>query len=190
MKAVAVLGSPRNDGNSTKIASTFLEACKANGYSTESYILNDLNFKGCQACMKCKTGSEKCVVSDGLTKVLEAIESADIIVLASPIYFGQISGQMKCFVDRTFSYLKPDFQTASDQCRLAPGIKCLFILTQGDTDPKSFQNVYTEYAEMYKAYGFEMHCIRGFGLNNKTEAETGGFLLEEAVDLANKLCKK
>ncbi len=188
MKAVAVLASPRTDGNSAKIASTFMEACKQKGCDTQCYALNNLEFKGCQACMKCKTVMDKCGYIDQLTDVLEAVSSTDILVLAAPIYFGQVNGQAKCFIDRTYSFLKPDFISNPNASRIAPGKKMVLILTQGDPGLSTYDQVFADCAETFKGYGFEVHGIRGAGLNDKNEAEAKGFLLEEARKLADKLC--
>ena len=70
-----------------------------------------MNFKGCQGCGACKAEKEKCVVQDDLTQVLEAVRETDVLVLASPVYFADVTAQMKAFVDRTYSFLKPDFET-------------------------------------------------------------------------------
>jgi multimeric flavodoxin WrbA len=184
MKIVCVMGSPRKDGNSARIAQVFLNESEKIGASTQVFFLNNLVFKGCQACMKCKTGVEKCVVNDGLAPVLEAVMSADILVMASPIYYGQVSGQLKCFIDRTFSFLKPDYMANEKPSRLEPGKKCLFVITQGDPNPEMYANVYTEYASFFKWSGFEMQCLRGLGLMERTDAEQNKQLIEDTINLA------
>ena len=110
MKIVAVLGSPRPQGNSAGLARKFLGAARELGAEVQEYQLNKLNFQGCQGCRTCKTKSEACILEDDLAEVLAAIKEADLLVLASPVYFGEITGQMKLFFDRTYSYLQPGFQ--------------------------------------------------------------------------------
>ena len=110
MKIVAVLGSPRPQGNSAGLARQFLAAARELGAEVQEYQLNKLNFQGCQGCRTCKTKSEACILEDDLAPVLAAIKAADLLVLASPVYFGDLIGQMKCFFDRTYSYLQPRFQ--------------------------------------------------------------------------------
>jgi len=187
MKIVCVMGSPRKDGNSAKIAQSFTETAEEKGASIQSFVLNSLVFKGCQACMKCKTGMEECVINDSLAPVLAAVRESDVLVMTSPVYFGQITGQLKCFIDRTFSFLKPDYMTNDNPSRLEPGKKCVFILTQGDPSTDAHADVYTGYESFLKWYGYEMHCVRGTGLLNKTDAEFDEALLNEAKELARKI---
>ena len=125
MKLVCVHGSPRKTGNSSKIADRLCASIQAKGHIVKSYYLNRLKYIGCQSCMGCKGKSEICVLQDDLTEVLSEVKSADIIVLASPIFFGDLSAQMKGFIDRTYSYLKPDYTS-----RLFPGKKLVMILSQ------------------------------------------------------------
>ena len=82
MKIVTLLGSPRPKGNSTAIAKHFCETAEKLGAEIETFSLNKLKFRGCQACMTCKTKLEKCVLKDDLSLVLEAVESGakDFIV--------------------------------------------------------------------------------------------------------------
>lgn len=187
MKIACIMGSPRKDGNSASIAQSFIETAEARGASVQTFYLNDLSFKGCQACMKCKTAVEKCVVSDALAPVLEAVTGADILLMASPVYFGQITGQLKCFIDRTYSFLKPDYMTNNNPSRLNTGKKCVFVLTQGNPNTEMYADVYTNYATFLKWFGYEMHCIRGIGMIDRTDAEHNETLIGETRDLARSL---
>lgn len=185
-RLVCVLGSPRTPGNSETLAMKVAEKARSLGAEVRTYRLYDLNYKGCHGCMSCKTGSESCVVEDDLKPVLDAVASADAVVLASPIYFGDISGQLKCFVDRTFSYLVPDFFKTSNPSRLKPGKKLALILTQGDPN-ESAHNIVPEYEEIFRFMGFDTHSLRGLGLNAPTDAAGRAELLKEAEALAEKL---
>ena len=129
MKVIGIIGSPRAKSNSRILTEKSLEAAKELGAETEVFVLNKMNYKGCQACGGCKTKKDQCVLNDDLTSVLEAVREADAIVFASPVYYGEVSGQFKSFFDRTYSYFSSDFS-----CRLKPGKKVAIILTQGDPD--------------------------------------------------------
>lgn len=121
MNIVALYGSPRKKGNSASLASRFLEKAEELGAGTRSFYLNTMNIKGCQACMGCKTKKDHCIVKDDLADVLEAVRETDVLVLATPIYFGDVSAQLKMFIDRTYSYLVPDFLNSPEPSRLKPG---------------------------------------------------------------------
>lgn len=101
MKIVSLLGSPRTQGNSATIANRFTETAAKLGAETMTYELNRLAYQGCQGCYACKRGLEECVIEDDLTQVLAAVREADCVVLASAVYFGQITAQLKGFVDRS-----------------------------------------------------------------------------------------
>jgi len=167
MKIACLLGSPRTNGNSATIAQRFLDVAEALGAETETFILNTLSYRGCQACYACKTKLERCILKDDLSRVLEAVKEANALVMATPTYYGDISGQLKCFIDRTFSYLKPDYITNSQPSRLDPGKKLLFIITQGSPDETMFDHVFPLYDRFFKWYGFsESKLIRACGVGS------------------------
>ena len=165
MKIACILGSPRAKGNSATIAQAFLAAAEKNGATVETFPLNGLVYKGCQSCMACKTTQDACAVQDALTPVLEAVRAADILVMTSAVYMAHVTGQLKSFIDRTYSFLKPDYLTTPNPSRLAPGKKAVFILTQGAPDEKMFADIQTKMEHLLTWYGFEkIETIRGLGL--------------------------
>ncbi|MDQ7096114.1 flavodoxin family protein [Desulfosporosinus sp. PR] len=110
MKLIAVCGSARKQGNTAKMLHQVIEGAKSVGAETEFVNLFDLNYKGCSSCYACKLKNSKsfahCVQKDDLKPLLERIEQSDVIVLGSPIYYGNLSGQMRSFTDRLlFQYL-------------------------------------------------------------------------------------
>ncbi|HMK61881.1 MAG TPA: flavodoxin family protein [Dissulfurispiraceae bacterium] len=164
MKIVCLFGSPRINGNSAAIARRFLDIAEELGAEVETFLLNKLSYRGCQACYACKTKLDKCILDDDLSNVLEAVRSADMVVMSTPTYYGDVSGQLKCFIDRTFSYLKPNYLTEKEPSRLDPGKKLLFIITQGSPDENLFGHIFPLYDRFFKWYGFaESKLIRVCG---------------------------
>ncbi|MFH1217835.1 MAG: flavodoxin family protein [Pseudomonadota bacterium] len=164
MKITCVLGSPRKTGNSSTIAGHFLQIAADKGAETESFLLNTLNVKGCQACYSCKKTSDKCVVRDDLAAVLDSVRQADVLVMASPTYYGEVSSQLKAFIDRTFSFLVPDFLSSPNPSRLNPGKTLVFILTQAQPDERMFDDIFPRYEKFFKWYGYsDSHLIRVCG---------------------------
>ena len=101
----------------------------------ETFSLNELNYRGCQACMACKTKLDRCVLKDDLEPVLDAVRQTDVLVLASPVYFGEVTSQTKGFIDRTFSFLTPEFKTnPQNMSRLVGGKSLVFIQVQTAED--------------------------------------------------------
>ena len=187
MKIVCVLGSPRERGNSAVIVKRFCETAEKKGADIESFTLNSLNFKGCQGCMACKEKSERCVVKDDLEQVLDSIYDTDILVLASPVYMGSVTGQLKCFIDRTFSFLTPDFKTSSDPSRLPKGKKALIVTTQGAPE-SMFGEVPQQLEMMLNRHGFsEVKIIRGCEIRDIGDAEKDESVMDMAVQAAEQL---
>lgn len=162
MKITHIAGSPRKNGNSMRMARRFLTHAEENGAEIKSYILNQMNFKGCQGCYLCKTKFEKCALEDDLSEVLDRLFDTDLLILSTPVYFFDVSGQMKCFIDRCFSLAKPDYQTNPDPVRLPKGKKLVFIQTQGAEEDRH-KDVFEKYIDFFKISGFEnVTVIRAF----------------------------
>ncbi len=183
MKIVAVLGSPRPKGNSALMAEAFLEVARERGADIEVYRLNQMDIKGCQGCGQCKAASEICVVEDDLTPVYESIRGADLLVLASPVYFGDLSAQMKCFWDRTYAWFNPDFTS-----RLAPGKKSVIFLAQGNPSEEMFNDIHSRYESWLKMYGFTDNLVvRAVGVREAGAVQDRPEPLEQAKKLVQQL---
>ncbi len=110
MSIVAVLSSPRKNGNTSTVVGMLVEELRASGKTVDVFDLNELkDMNGCHACKSCKTTS-KCAVNDDIQPILEAIRNAEGLILATPCYFGERSGQMKILNDRFYSFLGADFK--------------------------------------------------------------------------------
>ena len=188
MKIACLLGSPRKDGNSALIAGQFLATAEELGARTRSFFLNWMSYQGCQACNSCKEEFDYCVQMDDLTEALEAVREADVVVMASPVYFGDVSGQMKNFIDRTFSYFTPDFITNPNRSRLAPGKKLVFILAQGKPDANFFCDIFTRYKTFFTLFGFnDFHLIRAFGFSGPSDTADRSAILQHAREIARQV---
>lgn len=183
MKIATLLGSPRMDGNSASIAIRFTEKARKLGAEAEVFELNRLSYRGCQGCYACKKALDHCVLKDDLTEVLNSVRQADVVFLASPVYYGDVSAQLKGFIDRTYSYLKPDYITNPEPSRLAPK-KLFFALTQGHPDEALFADIYPRYSAFLKWMGFEeTTLIRACGIGPASIDEVPEQILLE-VDAA------
>lgn len=99
MKAVAIVGSPRKNGNTEIMAEYALQAIAEEGLDTELIRLAGLDIQPCDACMVCRKGNP-CPIKDDLLPVYHRVKEADAIILASPVYFGSATAQIKAFMDR------------------------------------------------------------------------------------------
>lgn len=105
MKKVFIMnGSPRENWNTAKMCKSFSDGLQTKGIETEIVNLYDIDFKGCRSCFACKLNGGKnfsrCAYPDELTSVLDKISHADGLVVASPIYFGDVTGVVRCFTER------------------------------------------------------------------------------------------
>ena len=192
MKKIAcVLGSPRKGGNTEVIANKILETAGELGATCKTFRLYDMTFKGCVACLACKKTTDFCVLKDDLTPLLEAVREADGLIVASPIYFGDITGPTKTFIDRLYWCLGPDYLTGHHTPRLAAGKKCVFVLSQGAPDEAAFADVFPKYERFFSPpwFGYETHLIRGTGLRVAGEAAQRQDLMQRAMELGRLLAQ-
>jgi multimeric flavodoxin WrbA len=136
MKAIAINGSPRKNWNTATLLQKALEGAQSMGAETEFIHLYDLNFKGCTSCFACKRKDNRhigqCAMKDDLTPVLEKIVACDVLFLGSPIYFGNISGEMHSFLERLmFSNLA---YTPSHGSLFTGKVSSAFIYTMNVSD--------------------------------------------------------
>jgi len=188
MKLVCLLGSPRRNGNSAAIADHIVQRAQELGAETETVYLNGLQYRGCQGCYVCKTTLERCVLNDDLAAVLESVREADALVMATPVYYGDVTGQLKNFIDRTFSYLVPDYYANPQPSRLTPGKRLAFVITQGQPDETRFSDVFPRYNGFFKWFGFEEGLlVRGCGLSDRSTVAKRIQLFEQADEVARRL---
>jgi multimeric flavodoxin WrbA len=108
--------------------------------------------------------------------------------MASPIYFGEVTSQLKGFIDRTFSYFVPDYAGNPNPSRLAPGKRLVFIQTQGQPDEKLYADVYPRYEYYFRWSKFEgNHLIRACGVHDKKDVADRKDIVKLAVETAEKI---
>ena len=100
MKNIVVLStSLRNNSNSAKLAEAFADGAEAAGHAVERISLKNKEMHFCICCLVCQT-TGKCVLADDVQAITEKVRDADIVVFATPIYYYEMSGQMKTLIDR------------------------------------------------------------------------------------------
>jgi multimeric flavodoxin WrbA len=190
MQVVCLLASPRVNGNSATMANWFCDEMAQHGATIQKFMLNKLDYRGCQACMTCKTKLDRCVLKDDLTAVLDAVRTADVLALATPVYYADISSQLKGFVDRSYSYLAPDFFSAETPCRLEPGKKLVFIQAQA-MDETQYDDIFPRYRTFFKFYGFrDCRLIRACSVGDIGAVSTRSDLETQTRQTARELSGK
>lgn len=100
MKVLTINGSPRKDGNSNVLCGQFLKGAAEAGHGTAEIRLAERKISPCMACYHCMEAGHKCAIRDDMEEILQKMLEADVIVLATPVYFYSLSAQMKMFIDR------------------------------------------------------------------------------------------
>ena len=171
MNIIGIVASPRKEGNTAFIIDKILEGARKQGAETQTWHFSDLDIKPCIGCLCChKDGAQGCVINDDMQELYVAIENADAIVLGSPVYMGQMSGQAKIFTDRLFAHISPRFSPHYKE--KAARKKMLLVFTQGNPDPGMFQ-VYFDYTKkMFQLLEFDMEdVIVVAGMRNEPASE-------------------
>ena len=102
MKCCILFSSPRKKGNTAMLLAPFTDEMKSLGWETEQFDLYSMDIRPCLACRGCQTDHSKvgCVQKDGMTDIFDSVLSADLILLASPIYSWYCTPPMKSALDR------------------------------------------------------------------------------------------
>lgn len=102
-KVLIISASPRRGGNSDLLSDQFKLGAEEEGHSVEKVFLKDIDINYCNACETCQNNGGVCVQKDDMSEVLDKMIAADVIVLATPVYFYTMNAQLKTFIDRTYA---------------------------------------------------------------------------------------
>ena len=104
MKKVLILSaSPRRCGNSDLLCDQFMQGAQQAGHSVEKIFLKDRKINYCTGCGTCSVKQKPCPLKDDMPKILDKMIQANVIVMATPVYFYTMNAQMKTLIDRCCS---------------------------------------------------------------------------------------
>ena len=101
MLVLAINGSPKPNGNTAQALNAALEPISRAGIQTCLKTVGGLNVRGCTGCGACRRGAA-CALDDGAGEIFELMRAADGLIIGSPVYYGGITGQLKCLLDRAY----------------------------------------------------------------------------------------
>ena len=108
-KIIVLNGSPRKNGNTSALVKAFRDGAESAGHSVTEFWLGGMKINGCRGCCAGgKNPESPCVQKDDIEQIYPAYKEADVVVLASPLYYWTISGQLKCAFDRLFAVAECD----------------------------------------------------------------------------------
>lgn len=158
MKLIAINGSPRKNWNTDTLLKEVIKGAEENGAEAKLIYLNNLNYKGCISCMACKLKDGKkpgrCNLNDDLTEVLDKIHEADALVIGSPIYWYDVTGLTRSFIERLlFQYLNYDNPTKPHSTpKKTAMIYTMNMAEQLHKEYKIDELIFNKYENMMKDY--------------------------------------
>ena len=159
MKILVLNGSPRVSGNTAAMVEAFVEGARKNGHAITVVPVCQKKIAGCLACEYCHTkGEGKCVQNDDMQEIYPVLAEAEMIVIASPIYYHSLTGQLQCAINRIYALDKPKNLK-----------KAALILSSGDKNVYDgamyeYQNSFLNYLKLEN-----MGVFTASGKQNKTE---------------------
>ena len=159
MNILVLNGSPRPNGNTAAMVEAFVEGAGENGHNITIVPICQKKIAGCLACEYCHTkGNGRCIQKDDMQEVYPVLEEAEMIVLASPVYYHGFTGQLQCAINRIYALDKPK--------KLK---KAALILSSGSDDVYGgavyeYKNSFLDYLKLE-----DMGIFTAFGKQNKSE---------------------
>ena len=172
-KVIVISTSLRRGSNSDMLADKFVEGAKAAGNDVEKISLVGKNIGFCRGCLACqKLG--RCVINDDVNDIMAKVLQADVVAWATPIYYYEMSGQMKTLIDRMNAMYEQDYQ-----------FRDIYLLTTAADDyeqaPKRAETGLTGWLDCYPKTRLAGSLFCG-GVNDPREIE-GNPKLQEAYEL-------
>jgi len=161
-KVLILSASPRKGGNSDLLCDQFMLGAKEAGNQTEKIFLRDKKIGYCIGCGSCFT-SKSCVQKDDMAEVLEKMIAADAIVMATPVYFYTMNGQMKTMIDRTC----PRYTEISNK-------EIYFIVTAADSKKQAMERT----LEGFRGFTYLLSGAKEKGIIYGTGAWNMGDIIE------------
>lgn len=172
-RVVVLVGSVRKCGNTDLLAQSFIEGASKNN-DVEVVSVADYKINPCIGCNSCFTREgNKCFQNDDMPKVYEKLKKADVLVIASPVYFYGISAQLKAIVDRLHTPMRNEFSIK----------KLALILVGAATLPELFDSIKIQYQLVLNFFHLEdagMVLVRGAKDKGDVKNSDG---LEKAYEL-------
>lgn len=108
-KIVILNGSPRKNGNTSALAESFAKGAEGAGNTVTEFFLDRMEIHGCKGCFGGHSSKEcPCVQKDDMAQIYPAVRECDVLVLATPLYYWNMSGQIRTAIDRLFALEEGD----------------------------------------------------------------------------------
>lgn len=150
---LGIVGSPRAKSNTGALLERVLAGAAAAGAQTELVVLRKLNYESCRHCGGCdKTG--RCVVEDDILELHANLRGAQHLVLASPIHFSGVSGEMKAMMDRAQAFWVARYRLKAPVSDVGGERRGVFVATCGGGDRRVFEWARHSVLAFFNSTGF------------------------------------
>ncbi|HHW48704.1 MAG TPA: flavodoxin family protein [Clostridiaceae bacterium] len=174
---VVVNGSPRKGGNTEALADAFVEGAKEAGHTVVKFNVARMKINGCLDCKHCFTHRGECAQKDEMQEIYKELYKADMLVLASPIYWWGFSAQLKAVIDRMFV----------NESKPLPIKSSALLLVCADTDATTVEPVISQYKKIISYTGWkDVGIIAQKGVSDKGDI-TGCQSLIDARELGRSI---
>jgi len=171
-KRILVLStSPRIGGNSETLADVFIKGAEEAGHETKKICLYDKKIEFCKGCLGCQT-TGKCILRDDAERIIAQMKAMDVLVFATPIYFYEMSGQMKTLLDRTNPLFPAEYE-----------FRDIYLLaTSADEEESSMEAAVKGWISCFEKSRLA-GVVRGTGADKKGAIEECGEALSAAYEM-------
>lgn len=161
-KIVLIGGSPREGANSDQVIKEAEKVITDSG--AEVFTIRQKEFGYCMACDTCKAGKAECAQKDDASYIIDKIKHCDGILLASPVYFGNIPGAVKTLIDRFYVLFQPKLGPQYDEKETK---RLGIVFSFGGGPYEKYAEVAEEVSDYFKVTGVNEHQVVLCGGNNE-----------------------
>jgi len=159
---VVLSGSPRKEGNTERLVAVFIDGAKSADKNVIVFRTADMKIGGCTGCEHCIKEKGVCAQKDDMPTILEELKTADTLILASPVYYFDMTAQLKLAIDRTYALLSVG----------TPIKKAALLMTCGDNTVEAAEGAVVTYKSICAYSKWEdAGVVIATGLHNPGEIE-------------------
>ncbi|EXG86779.1 NADPH-dependent FMN reductase [Clostridium sp. ASBs410] len=144
-KIVVFNGSPRKNGNTELLVDSFIEGANDSGNIVTKFNVGRMKINGCSDCKYCFSHVGECVQKDEMQEIYHALYNADMLVLASPVYWHGMTAQLKSTLDRMYV----------SSLKAMPITDAALLVVYGDTDTAAVDPTISHYKAITKYMGWQ-----------------------------------
>ena len=182
-KVMIMMGSPRKNGNIAALVEQVAEGSRSVGGEVDTIYLHGMKINPCDACDICQGDIERdCIVDDDMTELYPRLREANVLVIASPVYWFTVSAQTKLFMDRCYALGSPRGYALG-------GKRIGVLLTYGDSDPfnSGAVNALRTFQDTYNYVGAEIVGMVYGSASGPGEIRSNSDVMRNALELGKRI---